>query len=85
MKIKKINWCTIAVCFLCLVLGVGSGYLFAVYAGNDAHRSDYKIYCPDGSTPDNNGCCAGETYTDMGDLGFNCCPDGNGDCYPPIK
>lgn len=33
---------------------------------------------------DENGCCAGEIYTDMGDLGFNCCP-ADGDCFPPIK
>lgn len=43
------------------------------------------ITCEDGKTPDTNGCCAGETYTDMGDQGFNCCPSGGGDCFPPIK
>ncbi|MBQ6027534.1 MAG: hypothetical protein IJL21_03230 [Alphaproteobacteria bacterium] len=36
-------------------------------------------------TPDKNGCCPGETYTDMGDLGWNCCPDSGGDCFPPIE
>lgn len=35
-------------------------------------------------TPDENGCCPGENYTDMGDLGFNCCPEIGGDCFPPI-
>ena len=35
-------------------------------------------------TPDKNGCCPGEKYTDMGDLGFNCCPESGGDCFPPI-
>lgn len=35
-------------------------------------------------TPDENGCCPGETYTDMGDLGFNCCPESGGDCFPPM-
>lgn len=44
-----------------------------------------SITCDDGSTPDADGCCAGETYTDMGAEGFNCCPDGGGDCFPPIK
>jgi type IV secretory pathway VirB10-like protein len=43
------------------------------------------ITCDDGSAPDSNGCCAGETYTDMGEEGFNCCPDAGGDCFPPIK
>ena len=42
------------------------------------------ITCDDGSAPDANGCCTGETYTDMGDQGFNCCPDSGGDCFPPI-
>ena len=43
------------------------------------------ITCDDGSAPDFNGCCAGETYTDMGEAGFNCCPDAGGDCFPPIE
>lgn len=42
------------------------------------------ITCEDGMAPDANGCCAGETYTDMGEQGFNCCPAGGGDCFPPI-
>ena len=40
--------------------------------------------CPDGSAPDVNGCCPGEIYTDMGDMGFNCCPQSGGDCFPPL-
>lgn len=42
------------------------------------------LTCEDGSAPDANGCCTGETYTDMGEQGFNCCPDTGGDCFPPI-
>ena len=42
------------------------------------------ITCEGGALPDANGCCPGETYTDMGEQGFNCCPDGGGDCFPPI-
>lgn len=42
------------------------------------------LTCDDGSAPDANGCCTGETYTDMGEQGFNCCPDSGGDCFPPI-
>ena len=43
------------------------------------------ITCPDdGALPDENGCCTGEIYTDMGDQGFNCCPESGGDCFPPI-
>lgn len=40
--------------------------------------------CPDGATPDMNGCCVGEVYTDMGEYGFNCCPEAGGDCFPPL-
>jgi len=43
------------------------------------------LTCDDGNAPDANGCCAGETYTDMGEAGFNCCPDTGGDCFPPIE
>jgi len=42
------------------------------------------LTCDDGNAPDSNGCCAGETFTDMGDAGWNCCPDSGGDCFPPI-
>ncbi len=42
------------------------------------------ITCDGGANPDANGCCPGETYTDMGDQGFNCCPNAGGDCFPPI-
>ena len=42
------------------------------------------LTCMDGSLPDENGCCAGEIYTDMGEMGFNCCPESGGDCFPPI-
>lgn len=42
------------------------------------------ITCEDGTVPDGNGCCTGEIYTDMGDQGFNCCPETGGDCFPPI-
>jgi len=42
------------------------------------------LTCEDGTPPDANGCCAGEIYTDMGEQGFNCCPESGGDCFPPI-
>lgn len=42
------------------------------------------ITCDDGLAPDANGCCTGEIYTDMGEQGFNCCPQTGGDCFPPI-
>jgi hypothetical protein len=43
------------------------------------------LTCESGDAPDKDGCCAGETFTDMGENGWNCCPNGGGDCFPPIK
>ena len=57
---------------------------FAKPATEAAPAEDTSLKCLDGSNPDANGCCAGETYTDMGEQGFNCCPDTGGDCFPPI-
>ena len=42
------------------------------------------ITCEGGVAPDEYGCCPGEIYTDMGEQGFNCCPEAGGDCFPPI-
>ncbi|MBR0212387.1 MAG: hypothetical protein IJQ55_02155, partial [Alphaproteobacteria bacterium] len=42
------------------------------------------LTCDDGKAPDENGCCTGETFTDMGEDGWNCCPDTGGDCFPPL-
>ncbi|MBR4475364.1 MAG: TrbI/VirB10 family protein [Alphaproteobacteria bacterium] len=47
-------------------------------------QTESLIKCEDGTPPDGNGCCTGEIYTDMGDQGFNCCPETGGDCFPPI-
>ncbi len=35
-------------------------------------------------TPDANGCCPGEKYTNMGSQGFNCCTDDGTRCFPPM-
>jgi len=43
------------------------------------------VTCDNNMPPDAHGCCPGETYTDMGEQGFNCCPTAGGDCFPPIK
>ena len=40
--------------------------------------------CGDGSKPSRFGCCAGETFKDLGDLGFACCPRTGNICYPPV-
>lgn len=56
-----------------------------VYTSRDLITPKNDLTCVDGSVPDKNGCCDGELYTDMGDLGFNCCPEAGGDCFPPIR
>lgn len=46
------------------------------------------LLCDDGTAPDANGCCTGETYTEMGpdsEYPFACCPAGSGDCFPPFE
>ena len=54
-------------------------------------KKEASITCLDGTQPDENGCCTGETFTDMGapydDTGntFACCPAGGTDCYPPLQ
>ncbi len=67
---------------MCFTLGVICGAYFSVnpisFGGSDA-------VCLDGAAPDKNGCCDGEIYTDMGEHGWNCCPEGNGDCFPPLR
>jgi hypothetical protein len=53
-------------------------------AASEPAPEEAVLTCMDGSMPDANGCCAGEIYTDMGEMGFNCCPEAGGDCFPPI-
>lgn len=57
---------------------------FESSAKGEEQAAQAIITCEDGSTPDTNGCCTGEIYTDMGEAGFNCCPETGGDCFPPI-
>ncbi len=50
----------------------------------DAADAGEKL-CEDGSAPNADGCCAGEVYTDLGELGFNCCLSDGVTCFPPMK
>lgn len=54
------------------------------YASDAPKEEPAQILCEGNVAPDANGCCPGEIYTDLGDRGFNCCPEGGGDCFPPI-
>ncbi len=66
-----------------------------MFVADEAYETDEQFYadeqvvnegplCPDGTSPDVNGCCTGEVYTDMGSAGFNCCPSTGGDCFAPL-
>lgn len=57
---------------------------FDTPVADEVAPTEEVLTCLDGSMPDANGCCAGEIFTDMGEMGFNCCPEGGGDCFPPI-
>ncbi|MBO5662972.1 MAG: hypothetical protein J6S12_03905, partial [Alphaproteobacteria bacterium] len=62
---------------------VQNPYASAPEAAPEAAAADVLL-CLDGTEPDANGCCTGEIYTDMGEQGFNCCPETGGDCFPPM-
>lgn len=57
---------------------------FADNSSSTTETVETVITCDGGALPDENGCCPGEIYTDMGEQGFNCCPETGGDCFPPI-
>lgn len=41
--------------------------------------------CGDGTKPNRYGCCTGETFKDLGNATFACCPAAGSMCFPPIK
>lgn len=44
--------------------------------------------CPDELKPNKFGCCDGETFKDVGNMEFKCCPNDGGECLPlvvPVK
>ena len=47
-------------------------------------EEDEELICDGGATPDRFGCCPGESYTQIDNGGFVCCPDAGGDCFPPL-
>ena len=42
------------------------------------------LMCDGGAEPDRFGCCPGESYVQIDNGGFVCCPDDGGDCFPPL-
>ena len=80
--VMKKNMISCAAIFISFLVGFVLGML--VYANRDVNVGESVALCMDGMRPDANGCCAGEVYTDMGEQGFNCCPE-YGDCFVPIR
>ncbi len=72
---------------LYVVIAFIVGFLLGMwtYASRDALTPSDMPMCDGGAHPDKYGCCPGEVYTDMADLGFNCCPESGGDCFPPLR
>lgn len=65
-------------------------FVFGVVVGYATHYTivnwhGFFATCPDGNSPDKNGCCGDEIYTDAGDGWMVCCPSGGENCFPPIK
>ncbi|MEE1111002.1 MAG: hypothetical protein UIH99_02190, partial [Alphaproteobacteria bacterium] len=46
------------------------------------YETDDKV-CADGNMPDADGCCSGESLTEVNGE-FVCCADGTDQCFPPI-
>lgn len=66
----------------CVITCILTAFATVYVMKQDIFAPEYM--CKDNAEPDEHGCCPGETYTDMGDQGFNCCPDDYADCFPPI-
>ena len=63
MKIDLYTWQKYLIVF---ILGMLVGWGITAYS--NMPKTSGNAMCPDGSKADKNGCCAGEIYTDMGDL-----------------
>ncbi|MBP3340516.1 MAG: hypothetical protein IJD69_03180 [Alphaproteobacteria bacterium] len=77
---------SISSCFAIIIAFI-IGFILGMWAHasrNTLTPSDIAV-CDNGAQPDKHGCCPGEIYTDMNDLGFNCCPESGGDCFPPLR
>lgn len=80
----KTKYQIILACLLtCIATAFATVYIMNHNITDFWHISE-KFMCKNNATPDEHGCCPGETYTNMDDMGWNCCPDSGGDCFPPI-
>ena len=78
----------IQIIIICFVIAFVTSALTSWFTAQTYIRGNHDSYiemCKNNGQPDEHGCCPGETYTDNGADGFNCCPNDGGDCFPPIK
>jgi hypothetical protein len=75
---------TYKIIIACILTAIITAFATTYVLNNPDMFIHNTITCDGGIAPDINGCCPDETYTDMGDQGFNCCPNSGGDCFPPI-
>ena len=68
---------------VCVAFLVGAFCGALLYANRDIFKSD--AMCPNGGFPDENGCCAGEVYTELEGQGFACCPETGENCFLPMR
>ena len=54
------------------------------YAEYDAVVQETVDVCADGNAPDADGCCNGETLTNVGGGVYVCCDEVTGDCFDPM-
>lgn len=80
----KTTYKIIIACIITAIVSVGATLLVMNYEYKKIAETA-EMLCKDNAAPDEHGCCPGETYTDMGNNGYNCCPDAGGDCFPPIE
>ena len=81
-KQKQLTVKPVVMFALGLLPGMAVGVLVAWLMWGPRYVGGLK--CLDGSRPDENGCCVGETYEQVDGL-WACCPSDGNDCFEPIK
>ena len=85
MKKENKGYKTFIACFvIAIITSFATAFLTTKFLASQS-QGEYIEMCKNNVKPDEHGCCPGETYTDMGEEGYNCCPNSGGDCFPPIK
>lgn len=59
-------------------------YVATDYAEPEYVEEEFVDTCADGNAPDADGCCTGETLTNVGGGQYVCCDEVTGDCFDPM-